>query len=251
MKYSLVRDTPDPRDLQYSQHLGADLSQIPRKADLRPFCSPIEDQGQTNSCTGHAIVAAMECDLNIQKEQPIRLSRLFVYYNERELEGTVGQDGGAEIRDGIKQIATYGACNETLWPFDPNKITTKPGLEAYEDGLKHKAVRYEAVEQSLDALLHCLGMNQRPVVFGLMLYDSFESDAVAQSGIVPMPHLWGEQCLGGHALCIVGYDMDTQQFLIRNSWGTDWGQQGYFWAPFTYILDPRLAMDFWTVVAID
>jgi C1A family cysteine protease len=250
MKYSLVRSTPDPRDLQYSAHLGADFSQLPRQADLRPYCSAVEDQGQTNSCTGHAIVGAMECDANIQGETPIEYSRLFVYWNERNLEGTTNQDGGAELRDGIKMVAQYGACEEKLWPFDESKVLEKPSLEAFEDALKHKAIRYEAIEQNQDALLHCLGLNQRPVVFGLMIFESFESQEVADSGIVPMPQ-WHERSMGGHALLIVGYDLDKQMFLIRNSWSKDWGQQGYCWVPFAYILNPQLALDFWTIVAID
>jgi C1A family cysteine protease len=222
---------------------------VPTFVDLRAHCSPIEDQGDLGACTGHAIVGALEYLENIQREAPIRLSRLFVYYNERQLEGTVRQDAGAAIGDGIKVIMTYGACEESIWPYQPKTFTRKPDDAAYEDGLKRKALKAEAVEESEQAITEALA-DGLPVVFGIVVYSSFESDEVAQSGIVPMPQP-GEENLGGHAVLMVGYDLEKRMVLVRNSWGPDWGIQGYFWLPLDFVLDPKLADSFYTVDRIE
>lgn len=245
-KYVRVKDKHDPRDHIYKATAPID---IPDVVDLRTGCSAIEDQGDLGSCTGHAIVGALEYDENAQREQPIRLSRLFVYYNERMVEGDIMEDGGAQIRDGIKVIAKYGACDETLWPYAPEHFTLKPSMEAYDDGLKHRAIQYRRVLQTEDDLMHALASGF-PVVCGIMIYDSFESEQVASDGLVPMPSD-SEQCQGGHAVLMVGYDRKRRLFIMRNSWGPDWGDKGYFYLPFDYITSPELAEDFWTVTSIE
>src|SRR5271155_3945310 len=113
-KYIRVKDKLDTRDHKYKVTSAVDY---PRSVDLRKYCSPVEDQRQEGSCTGHAIVGAMEFLENIQQEEPVRLSRAFVYFNELLLEGNVGKDAGASLRDGIKIIAKYGVCAERLWPY--------------------------------------------------------------------------------------------------------------------------------------
>ena len=250
--YNVVKDSPDARDHHYTNHLGVEnaLQVAPIQADLRPMCAPVFDQGDTNSCTGNAIVGAMEYDEKVQNEAFENYSRLFVYYNERVIENDVNQDEGAEIRDGIKAIAQYGVCEENLWPFEQSHVLLKPSLEAYSDGLKHKALSYARVPQTHDALLHCLGVDKKPVVFGIQVYESFETEEVEKSGMVPMPQA-GEKLMGGHAILIVGYDAIKQLFLIRNSWGPTWGLGGYAWVPFAYILNENLADDFWVVGQIE
>lgn len=245
--YNRVKDKHDPRDHKYSAAAPID---IPDQIDLRPGCSPVEDQGELGSCTAHAIVGALEYDENKQREQPIRLSRLFVYYGERGLEGTLTEDSGAEIRDGIKVIAQLGTCNETLCPYVEENFKLKPSLEAYNDALKHKAIAYRRVNQTEDDLLHALASGY-PIAFGIYVYDSLESDEVAASGLVPMPDVNKEECLGGHAVLIVGYDRIKRLFIIRNSWGSGWGENGYFYLPFDYVLSPDLAEDFWSVTSIE
>lgn len=244
-KFVHAKDKHDPRDHIYK---ASEPITIPDRVDLRPGCTPVEDQGDLGCCTGHAIVGALEFDENKQNEKPVRLSRLFVYYNERLLEGDIDQDGGGQIRDGIKTLVKYGACDETLWPYDTKKFKLKPSMEAYNDGLNHRAIEYRRVMQTEDDLLHALASGF-PVVFGIMVYDSFESDAVAQTGEVPMPDA-NEQCQGGHAVLIVGYDRKDRYFIVRNSWGAEWGMKGYFTLPFDYVLSPDLAEDFWTVSKI-
>jgi C1A family cysteine protease len=173
-------------------------------------------------------------------------SRLFVYYNERATEETIASDAGAQIRDGAKVIAAQGACPETDWPYDPAQFAVEPPDAAYSDGLQDIAVQYQSVAQSAHFLKSALA-GGLPVVIGISVYESFESDAVAATGTVPMPDEATEQLLGGHAVLLVGYDDATSRWLVRNSWGDTWGQAGYFTLPYAYLTDPQLASDFWVL----
>jgi C1A family cysteine protease len=170
---------------------------------------------------------------------------LFVYYNERMIEGTVNQDSGAFIRDGIKSLAKLGVCTEERWPYKINRFTKKPGLACYRSAKKHRILSYHRIS-TVDEMRSCLAEGF-PFVFGFTVYEAFESAAVAKSGVLNMPGP-KEKVMGGHAVMAVGYDNAARRFTIRNSWGTDWGQKGYFTMPYDY-LDPakNLADDFWTV----
>ena len=148
-------------------------------------------------------------------------SRLFIYYNERVIENSVDEDAGAMIRDGIKSVAKEGAPHETLWPYDISKFRNKPTPAAYKDASKHRAILYQRLDQTLQQLKGCLASGY-PFVFGFSVYESFESDAVAKTGKMPMPKPKEKQ-LGGHAVLAVGHDTASKRFLVRNSWGPDWG----------------------------
>jgi C1A family cysteine protease len=165
------------------------------------------------------------------------------------IEGTVSQDEGAAIRDGIKAIATYGVCEESLWPFDEHKVLLKPSMEAYQEATRRKALSYQRVDQTHEALMHVLGVAKRPVVLGIQIYESFESVTVEKTGIVPMPS-HHERCLGGHAVLAVGYDAQRHVYFGRNSWSDQWGIHGYFEIPFDYLIRQDLASDFWVVSRI-
>lgn len=221
----------------------------PMVKDLRPGMLPIENQSTLGACTGHAIVGALEY-LEVKQGKPaVRLSRLFVYFNERMVEGTINEDAGANIGDGINVVAKYGACDENLWPYHIRHYKEQPNDAAYADGLKRRAITHYAVQQTEDALISALA-NDLPIVFGIVVYDSFESDEVARTGLVPMPNTQTETCQGGHAVLICGYDRNRRLFLVRNSWGEDWGDGGYFWLPFDFVLNPNLADSFYVVEAI-
>jgi C1A family cysteine protease len=245
-KYVRVKDQPDHRDHRYND--ARPLTRPP-VVDLSGKFSPIYDQGDAGCCTGEAWRAALEYEENIQAEQVVSLSELYIYYNERKANGDTFEDGGAQIRDGIKAIVQYGACSEALWPLDPARVTLEPSLECYNDGAKRKALQYTSVEQTENAITHALAAGH-PVVFGIYVYESLESDEVAANGIVPMPDTSKEQCVGGHAVIIVGYDYNKRQFKVRNSWGPDWGDHGYFYLPFDYVLSPDLSEDFWILTKI-
>lgn len=245
--YGRVVDLPDARDHAFTTELTTPL---PATVDLRPKLPPVYDQGQLGSCTANAIAAAYDYDRGIQGLEFIGPSRLFIYYNERALEGTISSDSGAQIRDGIKTLKSNGVPAETVWPYKPSKFATKPSKTAVKDATLNEALSYARVAASLTAIQHTLAA-VRPVVIGFTVYESFESDAVASSGIMPMPAK-GEKVLGGHAVLVVGYKkIGTKLYwIVRNSWGTSWGDDGYFYMPAEYLLSSSLASDFWVVQTV-
>lgn len=246
---NLKKDRPDLRDLRLAAPAPNQLQVLPTIFSLQSLMPPVYDQGQTGSCTGNAIAGNVHYqEIREGKPSPLVPSRLFIYYNERLLEGTTGEDAGAEIRDGIKALANFGFCNEDAWPFDPSQLTVRPSARAYMIANREKISRYMRVEQNLNAMKHCLAAGH-PIVVGLTLYSSFQSDQMAESGVGRMPAA-GEQIDGGHAVLIVGYNDAAQTFLFRNSWGANWGMGGYFTMPYAYVLNADLASDFWTILFV-
>jgi C1A family cysteine protease len=244
-RYGWIPDLPDQRDHLYAAPV-VHLAKLPAKMDLRAKCPPVYDQGQLGSCTSNAIGAAIQFDRMKQKRKPNFVpSRLFIYYSERVIEGTVNSDSGAQIRDGIKSVAHNGDCPENEWPYDIARFSVKPPPTCYKDALKYKAVAYQRVVQALSQLKGCLASGY-PIVFGFTVYESFEGAAVARTGKMPMPKP-SEKVLGGHAVLAVGYDDTAQRFIVRNSWGKGWGMQGYFTMPYAYLTDNNLSDDLWTV----
>ena len=245
-RFGWVPDLPDARDHLYAAPAPV-LRALPKSVDLKPhFKAKPYDQGQLGSCTGNAIAGAIQFDREKQKLSPDFVpSRLFIYYNERVIEGTVGVDSGAQIRDGIKSVAHDGVCPEKVWPYDIAEFAKKPPAKAYAEAVKDKAVSYSRLVPNLNQLKGCLASGY-PFVFGFTVYESFESEEVAKTGQVPMPGS-SEKVLGGHAVLAMGYDDTHRRFLVRNSWGTQWGEAGHFTMPYAYLTDSNLADDFWTV----
>jgi len=238
--YGWIPDTPDHRDFLY--RAIAPKVKLPPKVDLRSECSAIENQGQLGSCTANALAGHIQFLEKINNQAYQDVSRLFIYYNERSIEGTVNFDSGAMIRDGIKVLAKYGVCAEISWPYVITQFTKKPSVSCYKEGLKHRISSYHRL-QTLNEMLNCLAEGY-PFVFGFTVYESFESQKVAQTGVVPMPKK-SERALGGHAVMAAGYDQKSKRFVVRNSWGEVWGQAGYFTMPYAYL--ETLADDFWTI----
>ncbi len=247
--YGWVPDLPDHRDLMYSAPL-AQLGPLPAKVDLRKKCPAVYDQGQLGSCTANAISAAFEFEqLRQDPKKAFMPSRLFIYFNERSVEGTVNQDAGAMIRDGIKSVVKLGVCPEKEWSYDIAKFTKKPSVQCYKDALANQVLSYQRLVNSLSQLKGCLTAGY-PFVFGFSVYEEFESQAVAKSGVLNLPGAKEKQ-LGGHAVMAVGYDEGKQRFIVRNSWGADWGQKGYFTIPYAYLTDSNLSDDFWTIRLVE
>ena len=248
-------DLPDFRDIHYNNRRTYKIEELPASADLRPKCSPVENQDQLGSCTSFSLAGALEfleeqsliskvASAEIFGSTFTPFSHLFIYYNERAMEGTINQDGGGQIRDGIKTLTDLGGCSEIIWPYDESKVFDKPSDAAYQEALQHKISLYMRLD-TLSDIKHCIA-DGYPVCFGFTVYDSFEGSTVATTGIVPMPTITDE-CVGGHAVLAVGYDDVEQMIIVRNSWGSGWGLQGYFKLPYAYILNQDLASDFWTI----
>ena len=235
-------DLPDYRDHKFTVTL---LKTLPASVDLRPFCPPIYDQGDLGSCTANALAAAYEFEKMKQSQPYFMPSRLFIYYNERVLEKTVKIDDGASLRDGIKTLNTQGVCPEDVWKYNIKKFATKPSCKSYRLAKKNEVKQYLSLNNTIFEIKQCLA-NGFPMAFGISVYTSFMSDEVARTGIVPMPGP-DESMEGGHAILGVGYDDSKKALIVRNSWGTEWGLQGYFYLPYDYITISDLASDFWTI----
>ncbi len=242
-RFGWLPDLPDHRDYLYSAVRPIPPT-LPAQVDLRPFCSKVEDQGSLGSCTANALAGALEFLEIKDKVKYTNLSRLFIYYNERVIEHSVRSDSGAQIRDGIKTLAKQGVCTEKTWPYVISKFTNKPGAACYKEASNHQIVSYRRI-LTLDEMRTCLAEGF-PFVFGFTVYESFESQQVAKTGIVDMPRN-GERVVGGHAVVAVGYDDAEKRFLVRNSWGPKWGMKGYFTMPYHYVSDRNLSDDFWTI----
>lgn len=242
------KDRLDPRDkLVDVRRLGfAPATGI----DLRPNCPPPYDQGQLGSCTANATGFCYQYARKKNGIDPdFTPSRLFIYYNERTLEGTVNQDAGAQIRDGLKVIATIGAPPEEDWPYVVDQFAAQPPQWLYDVAKMDRALTYAQVPQGIGAIRAVLASGL-PVAFGFLVFPEFESAEVASSGMVPMPDT-SEQPLGGHAVAIIGDDPDQQRVLVRNSWGEGWGIGGNFWMPYAYVAHPQLASDFWSIGTVE
>ena len=237
-------DKVDTRDYKYQTTANTS----PNIVDLRSYCSPIEHQGSLGSCTGQAIASAIEL-LNKRDGDYKDISRLFIYYYERLILGTVNYDSGAYIRDGIKATNHYGASLESYWPYNIKKFKQEPIAEAKNDALKRKVTRYERVTNfngCIDALT-----NGYPVIMGFIVYTSFMSANVAKTGNMPYPNTKREKSLGGHAVLLVGYNKTKKVFIARNSWGTNWGDGGYFYMPFNVVTNTSMSSDYWIIKSVN
>jgi C1A family cysteine protease len=247
-RYGWRPDRPDQRDQLYAAP-PASIAALPPAVDLRPNCPPVYDQGELGSCTANAIGAAIQFEQMKQGITAFVPSRLFIYYNERVIEGTVESDSGAEIRDGMKTANHDGAPEEATWPYVIANFAKKPPQKAYDEGLKHQVLLYRRIIRDLTQMKACLATGY-PFVFGFSVYESFESAAVARTGEMPMPSP-SEKLLGGHAVLAVGYDDPSGRFIVRNSWGDGWGMKGYFTMPYTYLTQRNLASDYWTIRLVE
>ncbi|WP_295667594.1 C1 family peptidase [uncultured Mucilaginibacter sp.] len=246
-KKGWIKDKPDSRDFKYGA-VNQTVNVLPPKVDLRPHCPPVYNQGQYNSCTGNAIGGAFEYEMIKQGITDFTPARLFIYYNERVAEGDITADSGAQIRTGMKIVNTLGVCNETLWPYNGNDLITKPTDDCYQDVLNNVVTQYLSLSNDLAQLKTCL-YNGSPFVMGIILHSSFDNGMVAQTGYASVPAP-GELVVGGHAVLAVGYNDKEQYFIVRNSWGTDWGDGGYFYLPYDYVANSSLAKDFWSIQVV-
>jgi C1A family cysteine protease len=211
--------------------------------DMRPLDTPVKDQGNLGSCTSFMATGMMQFVRKSLGLPDLSLSELFIYWNERVIEGTTGYDSGASIGDAFQVVASPGACPESDWPYDVTKFTVQPPAQCFTDAALDVATQELALDGSLDSIKQCLAEGS-PVGFGFDVYDSFMD--IGPDGIMPVPDVNTESVQGGHAAMYVGYDDAKSSFIVRNSWGSSWGAAGYFYMPYQIVTN-GMATDFRTV----
>jgi C1A family cysteine protease len=245
-KLGWLKQLPDHRDKLYSIPIYIRTMVLPPSVDLREVEPEIYDQGSLGSCTANALAGAYEYDERKQNKEHFMPSRLFIYYNERVMIGTVNSDSGANLRDGIKTMAKDGVCSEDEWPYKIWKFKSKPCRKQYRDALKDQIQEYSALSNDAVNLRSCLA-DGYPFVFGFSVFESFWN--IGPDGIMPMPKP-NERVEGGHAVMCVGYDDSKQLYIIRNSWGSGWGDKGYFYMPYQF-MHSNNCDDFWTIKFVE
>jgi C1A family cysteine protease len=263
-KYGHIKARHNPHDpkVTFNKHLTATRYTLPPSMNLAtkfnlPQALSDIDQGSLGSCGPNACSYCLAFDEIKQHNVEIFLpSRLFIYYTTRMIEGTVDQDSGVQISDLIKAVNQYGAPDEHHWIYDPTQFTVKPPDNIFTEAKKFKIVKYANIDFSADTTADARIQHLKlaiwcnfPFIFGFTVYESFESDTVAKTGMMPMPAS-GEKVMGGHAVAGVGFDDSKQCFLVKNSWGASWGLNGYFWMPYAYISDSTLVDDFWVIQGV-
>jgi hypothetical protein len=238
-----LKDRHDPEHTHY-QASQWEPDDLPGFVDLRGHLTPIEDQGDVGSCTANALAGALEYLEKRTNGHEGRVSRLFIYWNERDFEGKTSEDHGAALSDGVKALKEDGACTEATWKYDKHLVFKKPRDEAYEEAADHTIDEAHRVKIDLHDMRHCLAEGY-PFVFGLQIYDAFQDDGLHGRIRTPDPTAHGH--CGGHAMLCVGYSDEDQVFLVRNSWGPRWGDRGYCYIPYDYMTNPEYCHDAWTI----
>ena len=273
-KYGMgwLPDYPDFRDYtektnQIQEVLGIrkalKVTNLPVSIDLREWCSPIEDQRNLGSCTANAGVGVIEYYERKAFERHIDASRLFLYKVTRNLMKQKG-DTGAYLRTTMGAMVLFGVPPEDYWPYsdEENKFDQEPPAFCYAFAQNYQTIKYfrhdppgAKTEEILKKVKSYLGLGH-PSMFGFTVYNSIEQ--AETTGKIPYPSP-KEKIEGGHAVVVVGYDdkmkiknkygkvETTGALLIRNSWGKEWGEKGYGWLPYEYVLK-RLAEDFWSIL---
>ena len=237
------RDKHDPSHTHYEAKAWKP-DELPGFVDLREHLTPIEDQGEVGSCTANALAGALEYLEKRTNGAENRVSRLFIYWNERDYEGSADKDHGAALCDGIKVLREDGACSEDTWEYSPDLVFEQPADHAYKEASERTIDEAHKVQIDLHDMRHCLAEGY-PFVFGLQIYDAFQEDG--QHGAIRTPDPAAHEHCGGHAMLCVGYSDEDQVFLVRNSWGEEWGDGGYCYIPYDYMSNKEWCHDAWTI----
>jgi C1A family cysteine protease len=239
--------------------------ELPPRVDLRSSFSPIEDQGRLGSCTANAAAGLIEYFQRVSFGEHLDASRLFIYKATRNLMNATG-DTGAFLRTTMQAMVTFGAPPESYWPYDVSRFDDEPTAFSYAFGSNYRAIQYYRLDPDgatageVLARIKTNMLAKLPSMFGFTVYDSFRQ--ADDTGEIPFPDR-RDRRVGGHAVVACGYDDDkritntaagsaptTGALLLRNSWGRGWGDAGYGWLPYDYVLR-SLAIDWWSVVRFD
>ena len=237
-KYNAIRSIFDPSTPRYKKK---DII-LPINANVT--MPPVLDQQNLGSCVSNAMSNLLRFHMNnVPVFQP---SCLYIYWNTRIFENFASdQDTGSSIGGACKSINKYKYCDEVLWPYVVTQFSTKPSQAAFDDAQKHPAIQYTLVDVDLISFKEIL--QREPIIFAIVIYESFEYADTISTGFVPLPDKNKEKKLGGHCLLMCGYNDSNQTFTCQNSWGTYFGNQGYFYIPYNYITDKTLSFDFLTI----
>jgi C1A family cysteine protease len=246
---------PDIRDFTLEHEkvkalkLKAPPEKLPSSVDLREWCSPIEDQNPLGSCASHAVIALVEFLEMKTKGEYLDASRLFLYKVVRRLEATRG-DNGSTIRGNMKTLKIFGVPPEKYWPYDAERFDEEPPAFCYSFALSYQAITYFRLDPP-DILRKVREQLARgwPIAFGFTVYSSIYKSEVGKTGDIPFPKIT-DRVVGGHGVAAVGYDDSRGRVLIRNSWGTTWGNEGYGILPYEYV-ERGLARDFWVLTSTE
>lgn len=240
--YNLKPQAEDKRDYIYKPH-SLEVPTTHFLNDTQMIQAPILDQGNLGSCLPNAVSAQFYI-LSVGK---IILSRLQLYMITRATDGSsLTEDSGSTIRGCMKAISKYGLTSEKIWPYNISNFDKLAPLPAFTNTYKLNKFVYTFIKQDLTSIKQVLSSGN-PIVIGILVYSSFESDNATNYGIIPLPNTSKETLLGGHAVLLIGYDDKTSVFKFQNSWGTEWGDKGYGYIPYSYVLNNNLAFDLCTI----
>jgi len=235
---------PSPVKFKFTQAVApVGMAPPPARWDIGKYLPPVYDQEDLGSCTANASAALAQTLMNVLGRKVFRPSRLALYYWTRLREGNVEEDTGCSVADACNTLFLNGVPNEAKWAYDTKKFTEEPPINVARLAMQHRTHAPESVKPDAPSIEAMIAQNH-PVAFGFWVFKSF--DNVGSDGLVPMPKR-DEEKYGGHAVCIVGYDRDKQLFKVRNSWGTEWGDKGYCYMPYKFVINRRISEDFWVV----
>jgi len=234
-KYGCKKDQPDKRDYKITRMTAIQAAVIPNSIDYTPKMGPVGDQGDEGTCVGFATVDGMKVyQEDIDQGKFLGLSVRYVYENARIVDDDPPDEEGTSIRAAMSVLTDKGVPPESCWPYVPH-LVGKPCPEADALAAPNQEAGYWRIDGAdiVQAIKESLVANG-PLVVGINVYESFEDPIKSFGGNIPMPES-GEQLLGGHAVCIVGYDDKTEKFKFKNSWSKLWGNFGFGTLPYAYM----------------
>lgn len=204
----------------------------PTRVDLRERCTPVENQGRIGSCAANAAVSALEFELKRAGQKVTDLSRLFVYYNARDMADRLDKSGSSYNKI-FASIIAMGVCSEALWPYQKALADERPTQDAYQAAMRLKGL--QVARTGFGTECREVLASGLPVVFGMHTNSRDFSQAKHTHRLAPRPNgEWGERT-GGHGMLIVGYDDAEHAWLVRNSWGEGWAMGGHCWIDYDYL----------------